>query len=398
MIWCRLPMSNSNYRLIVSLFSLAMVLLLPWGEANAQVVPDNALDELVRPFRDLLGLIPDVRNLASTLFWSLLLLELVISGFSLFWTGADFSAVGRWLVERIIVIIVAIYMFRNGPYIAQLISFTFEDVGVAMGGIQLSPTDVIERGILLASQLQKELSWWDGVKAIPTLLAALILSMIFAAIGANMIVILCELYLIMVAGVFLMGFAGSTWTRDYALGYFRYMIAVGFKLLTMQVLVGLGLTVIEAWLTGLDGGDIKNMSMITIISTMLVFWTLVKTLPSAAADMVRGHTSGGFGGVGGPGMQMVNSMKSSVSNMSKAATSMASSATNMAMASKAASSVAKAGGAKGTAAVTSGAAANLAKATATEIGKSIRGINGPVAGRQSMSQRVNRNLTKQANK
>jgi len=46
----------------------------------------------------------------------------------------------------------------------------------------------------------------------------------------------------------------------------------------------------------------------------------------------------------------------------------------------------------------SGAAANIAKATGQEIGKSIRGVNGPVAARQSMAQRVNRNLTKQANK
>ena len=381
-------------RLSVCVFSVLVVLLLPVGEAMAQIIPDNAIDDLLEPFEELLEIVPDIRDLASTLFWSLLLMELVISGLSLFWTGADFNAVGRWLVERILMIILAIYMFRNGPYIAQLIAQTFETVGIRMGGIRTNPTDVIERGILLASQLQSELSWWDGVKAIPTLLAALILSMIFAAIGANMIVVLCELYLLMVAGVFLMGFAGASWTRDMALGYFRYMISVGFKLLVMQVLVGLGLTVIEGWLNGLNGGDIRNLSMITIISTMVVFWTMVKTLPNAAAELVNGRMGGSFGGVAGSGMQMVNNMKSASSSMSSTASIMRGAAKSMgtaAMAAKSASQASKAGGATG-AAVVSGAAANLASASRQEMGKSLQGISGP----GTMGQRINRNVTKRA--
>lgn len=387
-------MSTSIKRIYICVFSFLMVLLLPAGEALAQVIPDNAIDDLVEPFEELLDIVPDIRDLASTLFWSLLLLELVISGFSLFWSGADFNAVGRWLVERIIMIIVAIYMFRNGPYIAQLITLTFEAVGVQMGGIQANPTDVIERGILLAAQLQNELSFWDGVNAIPTLLAALILSMIFAGIGANMIVILAELYLLMVAGVFLMGFAGASWTRDFAWGYFRYMISVGFKLLVMQVLVGIGLSVIEAWLTGLNGGDIKNVSLITLISTMVVFYTMVKTLPNSAAELVNGRVGGGFGGVAGSGMQMVSNMRSASSAMSSTASVMKGAAKAMgtaAMASAAAAKTAKAGGATG-AAVISGAAGNVAKATGQEVGKSLQGIKGP----GSLGQRVNQNLTQRA--
>jgi len=387
-------MSCPISRNLLVLSSLLTMVLLPSGDALSQVIPDNAIEQVRAPFEALFGEVDRIRDFASTLFYSLLLLELVISGFSLFWTGADLNAVGRWLVERIVVLILALYLFRNGPWIAEMIVNSFAFLGVQLGGINPTPSDVVERGIVLAADLQSEVSFWDGAKAIPTLLAALILSLIFAAIGANMLVIMCELYLLMVSGIILMGFAGASWTRDIALGYFRYMISVGFKLLVMQVLVGLGLSVIEGWISGINGGDLQNVSLMSLISLMVVFYTLVKTVPHAASELVNGRMGGGFGGVAGSGMQMVSNMRSASSSMSSSASMISNAARSMgtaAMSMKAASQTAKAGGATG-AAVVSGAAANIAKATGQEVSKSMQGIKGP----GSIGQRVNHNLTQRA--
>ena len=73
------------------------------------------------------------------------------------------------------------------------------------------------------------------------------MSIIFAMIAANMVVVLAEIYILTVVGAFLLGFMGAAITRDYAIGYFRYTIAVSFKLLIMQVIVGLGLPL---WMDG----------------------------------------------------------------------------------------------------------------------------------------------------
>jgi len=385
---------------------LSLVLMLvPFGSAVAQTyIPNNAIDAISLPFIQLTTLSSAIAGLAATLFISLLTIEMMVSGFGLFWSGSDLNQFGKWIVERLLIIGIAVYLFQNGPWIGTIIKWTLEEVGIQAGGVPLNPANIVEKGVTMAGELVDSVSWWDGAGAIPVLIAALVMIIIFALIGANMVVVMCELYVLATVGAFLLGFAGSSWTRDYALGYFRYILAVCFKLVAMQVLVGLGLGVIDGLIAGLTGDQLRSVSLFTLISTMLVFWALTNSLPGAAADMVRGGgTNGGFGGVGSAGASMVNSMSSTANTMSRAggsmmaaANSMGKSAANIGMAASAAGKMAQAGGAKGPAAVIAGAAGNMAKATAQEVGKSVRGINGPISQRQSMSQKVNRNLTQKA--
>ena len=387
---------------------LSIVLMFaPMGAAIAQVyIPDNAVDAVLLPFITLSSGSRAIAELGQTLFWSLLTIEMLISGFTLFWSGADFGQFGKWLVERMLIIGFMIYLFQNGPWLATIIRWTLESVGVQAGGVSLNPANIIEKGVEMAGQLVTTISWWDGPAAIPVLLTGLLMVIIFAFVGANMVVVMCEVYLLVTIGAFLLGFAGSSWTRDYAVGYLRYTLAVAFKLAAMQVLVGLGLQVIEGWVFNLTGDELRSTSLFTLIATMLVFYALTNTLPGAAADMVRGHgSSGGFGGVGSAGQSIVSNMRSASSSVSSAAGALTSASSNLAkttanlgMAAGAAGKIAQADGAKGPAAVVAGAAGNMAKAAAQEVGKSVRGINGPMSSRQSMSQKVNRNLSKQANK
>ena len=118
---------------------------------------------------------------------------------------------------------------------------------------------------------------------------------------------------------------GAAITRDYAIGYFRYTIAVSFKLLIMQVIVGLGFTVMDGWLNGLGAGQITGTGMFALVSTAVVFATLTNTLPNAARDLISGTSSGSFGGVGGA----VGQMSSTANSMRQAAGAMSSTAVSM---------------------------------------------------------------------
>ena len=376
-----------------------LLLIIPFGIAFAQI-PNNAVDEIIEPFVDLADSTDDIRDLATSLFWALITIEFVITAISLFWAGSDFNAFGRFLVERMVVIGIAIYMFQSGPWIAWMLQWVFSFVGLAAGGIEPNPTEVIETGIKLGTELSNSVGFWDGAASIPILIAALLLSILFALIASNMTLVLIELYILTTVGAFLLGFAGSSWTRDYAIGYFRYVIAVSFKLVVMQVLVGVGLTVITGWIGTITGAGIKNTGMLTLISTMIVFYSLTNTLPAAAAGLVSGTTTGGFGEASSGISQFNNSMKAAANTVKGAVGAIASAgnaAKNFGQAANSAAKVSKNSGASGTAAVVSGATGNMAKALGQEIDKSSRGINGPLAQRQSYTQRVNRNLTKQAN-
>ena len=387
------------FRPIIWLSLLATILVTSIDPAFAQI-PDNALDDILDQFKQNLPAGRVVKNYAQTLFYSLLLIEFVYTASQLIFSGSDLGAFGKYLMSRVFIMGLAVLIFNSGDLIALIIRNTIDTVATNVGGVEPNPANIIERGVSLSATLADDVSWWNATKAVPILIAGIVMSIIFAMIAANMVVVLAEIYILTVVGAFLLGFMGAAITRDYAIGYFRYTIAVSFKLLIMQVIVGLGFTVMDGWLNGLGAGQITGTGMFALVSTAVVFATLTNTLPNAARDLINGTSSGSFGGVGGAVGQMsstANSMRQAAGAMSSTAVSMTKTAGSMGMAAQAASKMAKSGGATG-AAVMSGAAANIAKATGHEIGKSIRGVNGPVAARQSMAQRVNRNLTKQANK
>lgn len=378
---------------------IAAVLITSIEPAFAQI-PDNALDQVLNPFKLLLNQQQTVKNWSINLFYSLLLIEFIYTASQLIFSGSDLGAFGKYLMSRIFIMGLAVLLFNSGDWVSLAIRASLDQVAQNLGGVEPNPANIIETGIELSAGLADEVSWWNAGKAIPILIAGIILSIVFAMIAANMVVVLAEVYILTTVGAFLLGFMGAAITRDYAIGYFRYTIAVSFKLLIMQLIVGIGITIMNGWVTGLAGGDVTGSGLFTLVGTAVVFATLTRTLPDAARDLINGTSSGTFGGVGGAVSQMsmtANSMKQAAGSMQSTAVNMTKTAGSMGMAAQAASKMAKNSGATG-AAVASGAAANIAKAAGQEIGKSIRGVNGPVSQRQSMTQRVNQNLTKQANK
>lgn len=381
------------------MWALGLVLLFMVGSdpVFAQI-ENNSIDALTEPFKGLLPQAEFVKQWAVTLFLTLMTIEFVYSGFVLIMGGSDLSAFGRYLVTRVFIIALATGLYNSGDLIANLIRATMGQVGANLGGVEPIPSNIIEQGIALAQRLAGDVSWWDGPKGVPIIIAALVISVIFGMVAANMVVVLIEVYVLTTLGAFLLGFMGASITRDYAIAYWRYVFAVSVKLAIMQIIVGIGFMVVEGWFV--DMGKITSQGVFVILSTVLVIATLTRVLPDAAQNLVSGTTGGGFGGVAGTVSQLssvANSMRQTAGAVSSAAGSLAKSAANTALATKAAASAAKGSGATG-AAVASGAAANIAKAVGQEVGKSVRGVNGPVAARQSFSQRVNRNLTKEANK
>lgn len=381
--------------------TVLLFVLLPVSMVFAQV-PDDAVDAILGPFQRVLGSMTFVRNLANTLFWSLLLLEFVVSAISLFWTGGDLYAFGKYLAQRILIIGVFVFFYAQAPWFSSIVRATFAVLATrtmqnqSVAVVELNPSTVMSQGFEVGRDLIRQASIWDGIDAIPVMFAGLIMVILFALIAANMIVVLAELYLVSTLGIFILGFWGASWTRDIAWGYWRYLLGMCFKLAVLQLLVAIGLTVFEGWIDALVGNNIDLNTSVAILGFTLVFWTLTNTLPSAAASLINGRAGGGFGGVSGPGSPG-SQMANAASSIAGSAGRMAGSAGHMAMAARAAGSIAKAEGAKGSAAVVSGAAGNIKKAVGEEISKTMQGINGPSSSRGAMSQRVNRNLNQKAN-
>ena len=127
----------------------------------------------------------------------------------------------------------------------------------------------------------------------------------FALITLQIIIIKCECIVAMCASAILLGLGATSFFRDYAINALRYVFAVAFKLMTMQLVMGVGINFISRLQVAekLDWGELG-----VTICFCVIFYSLVKTLP----DIVAGIINGSHVGTG-------NALSSTVATMGAAA-------------------------------------------------------------------------------
>lgn len=376
-----------------------LILLLLLTETSFADVPDdNAVDRFYDAFTAGFGTrATTVGALVTNLFYGLVLAEFVISAalLSVQPGGADIQSFTSFVLKRFLVIGLFVFFLQQGSAIAQVIVGSFMVAGVAAGGPALAPADILDTGIRIAGELNAELSWFS-VDGLFVAIAGTIIVMIFAMMTAAMVVAMAEAFIVISSGVILLAFGGFSGTQDIAVAYFRYAIAAGFKVMLMQIVAGLCIDIVEGWTDDLRNNGIEISA---VIGVSLVMYTIARDVPSIAADMIRGTTTGRMA-VGEAAGQIARSTSSVVSSLSSAASTMKGAATsisNSVGAARGAAAVAKAGGASGGMAIAAGAAKTLSKEIATDIGRSARGAQGtgghiPGPAGKKMSQRINNSL------
>lgn len=354
--------------------------------AQAQIV-NNPHSGILEEFESLqVDMRSRFRDLGATLFWGLITIEFVVSASIFAFRGGDIAGFGAMLLPRLFIIGIFVFLFRNGSAVADLIVASFTTAGTGAAGVGLSPDAIFEHGLALGRELIDQGGFFDqiivGVLAIIT-------TVMFALIAANVMIAIAEVYVVLTAGVLLLGFLGSSWTRDYAMGYFRFAIASGVKLLSMQVIIGIGFAAIQRFFP-VGSESIEFDSVLAMIGTLFLIFLLSAQLPATAAAMVGGFASGGIGFLaqGQAQLTSINANTRNVANsLSKIANSGSSAAYNAGSSVKSAGII---GGGVG------GAAATLGKAVGGDLKTSAASIakgNGGQVG--SIGSRVADNLRSQ---
>ena len=170
----------------------------------------------------------------------------------------------------------------------------------AGGGMtNLSPSDIFASGLNMGQII------WNGITitnpGLSTLLvlAGIINICIYAIIAAKLIEVLVESAFVAYAGIIMMGFGGSAFTRDYAIAQFRYAISVGAKRFVLQLIVGLAQGIITGWATTVATAGAMNWTTIGILlGAPIVMWRLAEILPQRAQDMIMGVSTYSSGHLG----------------------------------------------------------------------------------------------------
>ena len=192
---------------------------------------------------------------------------------------------------------------QYGPvWIADIIS-SFSQAGSAIGGqSQFMPsdpssvfncgTDIANAMLQSISQNKVGLGLGNLLPAIEAVLASMICALgvviAFAIVAGQLLITLIESYIVIGAGVFMLGFTGSRWTLVFGEKYVGYAVSVGIKLFMLELIVGLGYSLGQQWAALFGNGIAPPETYIEVVGAALVFGFLAWQIPSLAASLMNG--------------------------------------------------------------------------------------------------------------
>ena len=132
-------------------------------------------------------------------------------------------------------------MLREGPNLAESIINALRQIGnEASGQPGLNPSGIVDLGFSVFDKACVLLKSDLSIDHVLVFILALIVLIIIALIGVNMLLQLCSAWVLAYAGVIFLGFGGSYWTKDMAVNYFKTVLGIGASLMTMTLLIGIG--------------------------------------------------------------------------------------------------------------------------------------------------------------
>ena len=231
-----------------------------------------------------------------------LLAVLSIAAFFVKQVLSDEASVGS-LVTRFTMEIMKLgfflYIVTNGPQLLlQLIGLFIQSGAAVTGQGELSPSEIVILGFdacFRTFDAIGAMGWGDTAAfGLPLALAGMGILACFSIVGILYLVRVIELYLVMYGGVILLGFGGISFTRDIPKNYLSYMLSAGAQLFMLNVVIGLGLSLVESWpatLTLDTTPDAVLRQVLQLFVGSAVFAALSWSIPKVAASLVNGAVS-----------------------------------------------------------------------------------------------------------
>src|SRR4051812_41387123 len=272
----------------------ALLVVLAPTEAQAQVAAavGGSLDTIVDKFKEATSQWESaIKKAAISLFWILAAIEFAVTALFLALAGGGFQNLAAEIVKRILVVGLFFFILDQGPTIVDAVIKSFRQLSQSAGGVGFRPSNIFNAGVLVAQKLADNVSFWtDTSKSLGLLIAALVVVICFALIAAIVIVTTVEMYIVTYAGIILLGFGGSTFTKDYAVKYLTYAVSVGLKLMVMGLVVSIGQTIITS--TASNFQNQSNTEVYIVVGVAIVLLAVTKALPSMLQSIVVGSSVG----------------------------------------------------------------------------------------------------------
>ncbi len=228
------------------------------------------------------------------LFGMLAMIEIAWSG--LLWAMNQQDVESLWLefFKKMLTIGFFYTLLTHAEVWLPAIIQSFIKIGAGASHISaLYPSDILDQGISVASSVMQPLLTagllHSGIGLVIGSITALVVLISFALIAAELVVSLVESYIVISAGMLLLGFAANRFTSQYTSKYLSYAVSIGVKLFVLYLIIGVGSTLATHWGELILQGGNKNMApFMEVMGGALVFLYVAKNIPNKAESLLSG--------------------------------------------------------------------------------------------------------------
>lgn len=243
-----------------------------------------------------------MQEAASRLYINLAAISLVWTMGQLPFHRSSFAEFFGELLRYIIFIGFFYWLMINAPQFAETIINSLRMLGSQASGIpETLPSDIVDIGFNLFGRVCEEAKNIN-VNNFGSIFSALIFSaailVILTLVAVNVLLQFCAAWILAYAGIFFLGFGATKWTSDIAINYFKTVLALGASLMTMTLLVGIGIDIIDENIKAMSTGTIRMFELGVVLVSVITLFLLVDKLPAMVAGIINGSSIGASTSIG----------------------------------------------------------------------------------------------------
>lgn len=212
--------------------------------------------------------------------------------------GIDINKIMSFVIKFSFVTGFFFFLLQNGLDFANNIIDYFIKIGNDSLGYGTDDKGAVENVLnsiySIWNAATKELSGWSIAEYIASVFLAVFIIIILAIILGNYLVEVASSFILIYSGYIILAFGATQWTREWVINYFKAVLGIGLKLLTIIFLIGITLEFLELQISMFKNGfHITNG--ITILITLFIMQMIMNKVPDAVAALVSsawGHMSG----------------------------------------------------------------------------------------------------------
>jgi len=228
---------------------------------------------------------------ATWLFWLLVVISMVWTFGMMALRKADIGEIFAEFIRFTIFTGFFWWLLQNGPRFAVDIMTSLRMIAAQASGLPnaLAPSGIVDIGFDIFYKVVDQSSVWSPMDSLFGLLLSCAILIVFALVGTNMLLLLVSSWIFAYAGVFILGFGGSRWTSEMAIGYFKSILNVGLQLFTMVLLIGIGKSFVDQYYASMSAGmTLKELGVMAVVAAVLLF--LVAKVPPQIGALAGGST------------------------------------------------------------------------------------------------------------